>query len=547
MGYFANLAGVTPEFNQSWADAFWQAPVWKELASRRPELFQNPEANDPYSNLTETQKAQPISPYLGEGQDPDVLAAAETASESARAKTGIDLNYNTVIEHNSGDFLTRAFETVQKPIGNILRETGNAIGDTAQYWIPALGVVIAGAAGAAAMATYGGVEVAGGAALGEAGAGGFTAEELALAGNGVNFAGEGALGIGGAGSTAAAGAAGNAALLGGAAAGTTTSAEALNAALTGADAEAGASMAAGMSASDLAELGLAYDGAGNLVTLESLGIGAGAAGAGAVGASGGAGAAAGAGAAEGLVEGTGAGLGAGAAAGGLAGAAGGSILPYAIGTGALALGSIAGGLAGANATEKAADTAANAQNNATAVADKNYQQTRTDFMPFYNVGVNAIPDFEKMLRGEYDMKESPAAKYQLQQATKAMNRNLAARGLSGSGNAVQRLTELNQSVAANDWNNQYNRILDALKLGTGASASMGNAGQANVTANQAGAVNLGQIATNQGANQASLYSGISGALSNAAATGLNAYKTFNPAPEKQYRYDANSGSFTPVL
>jgi hypothetical protein len=221
---------------------------------------------------------------------------------------------------------------------------------------------------------------------------------------------------------------------------------------------------------------------------------------------------------------------------------GASILPYAIGTGALALGSVGGALLGANATDKAADTAANAQNNATAVADKNYEQTRADFKPFYDVGVNAIPDFEAMLNGTYDMKQSPAAQYQLEMATKAMNRNLSARGLSGSGNAVQRLTELNRSVASNDWNNQYSRILDALKLGTGASSSMGNAAQSNTNANVSTASNLSNIATNQGNNQASLYSGITGGLANAAATGLNAYKTFNPAPATNYKYDPYTGN-----
>jgi hypothetical protein len=188
-----------------------------------------------------------------------------------------------------------------------------------------------------------------------------------------------------------------------------------------------------------------------------------------------------------------------------------------------------GAIMGSNATESAANTAADAQRYATDIANQNYQQTRTDFKPFYDVGVNATSDYEKMLHGGYDMKESPAAQYQLQKGTVALNRAMAKRGLSGSGNAVNRLTELNSSIAASDWSNQYSRILDALKLGTGASSSMGAASNTNTSANQTGATNLGNIATNEGNNQASLYSGLGGQSANSAALGLKAYQTYKGA------------------
>lgn len=204
---------------------------------------------------------------------------------------------------------------------------------------------------------------------------------------------------------------------------------------------------------------------------------------------------------------------------------------------------------GSNATEKAAETSANAT---TAAAGKSYDaqmaalsaqkdiynQTSADFQPYADVGKRAIPAYEKMLNGGYDMKESPAAKYQLTQGTKALNRAMASRGLSGSGNAVNRLTDLNSSIATSDWSNQYSRILDALKLGTGASSSMGsagnvlsgatgqNAGQTSATAMSAGNT-LAGIYGNLGTNQASLYSGLGGQTSNAAALGLKAYSAYS--------------------
>jgi hypothetical protein len=212
----------------------------------------------------------------------------------------------------------------------------------------------------------------------------------------------------------------------------------------------------------------------------------------------------------------------------------------------------------ADATTNAANAAAAAQNHATDVANQQYQQTRSDFEPFRTAGVNAIPAFNEAINSKftYDPTQSPSASYQLEKGSQALNRALASRGLSGSGMAANRLGELNRSVAANDyqtgynnaytqWNNQYSRILDALKLGTGASTSMGAASNNLTNATQAGATNLGNIAQsagtnlaniymNQGNNQASLYSGLAGQGSNQAALGL---KLLN---SNRYNYNNNN-------
>lgn len=212
---------------------------------------------------------------------------------------------------------------------------------------------------------------------------------------------------------------------------------------------------------------------------------------------------------------------------------------------------VVGAIMGSSSTESAAETSAaattaaaktsyDAQIAALAAQKELYAQARTDFEPYAAVGTAAIPTYNKMLSGTYDMKESPAAQYQLTKSTKALNRAMAARGLSGSGNAVQRLTDLNSSVAASDWSTQYSRILDALKLGTGASSSMGsasntlssatgtNAALTSTTAATTGTA-LSNTATTLGNNQASLYSGLAGQTSTAAALGLKAYQAYNAA------------------
>ena len=226
---------------------------------------------------------------------------------------------------------------------------------------------------------------------------------------------------------------------------------------------------------------------------------------------------------------------------------------------------------GSEATENAATTAANATTSAasesaaaTNEAAKLSYQAQQDYLntatkmyntnisllqPYYTVGTNAIPTYEKMLNGGYDMEESPAAQYQLTQSTKSLNRSLASRGLSGSGNAANRLTELNSSIAASDYQNQYNRILNALQIGQSSASAMAGVGSsytnaagqsanatsstanssastlANILQNASGT--LSNIYTNKGNNQASLYSGLAGQSANTAALGLKAYQAYN--------------------
>lgn len=103
-----------------------------------------------------------------------------------------------------------------------------------------------------------------------------------------------------------------------------------------------------------------------------------------------------------------------------------------------------------------------------------YQQSRADFQPFYNVGLEAIPTYNSMLNGEYQPEESPYYKYLMQKSREESNLRESVTG--GTGNEATRLANIAMGAAANDWQTQYSRILDALKLGTGASDSMGQTG-----------------------------------------------------------------------
>jgi len=189
-------------------------------------------------------------------------------------------------------------------------------------------------------------------------------------------------------------------------------------------------------------------------------------------------------------------------------------------------------LFGAGPASKAANAQTHAADQATATADKALAQQQKIYdeavarnKPFYDSGVSANAQLGKMVNGGYNMQESPAAQYQLTQGTRSLNRQLAARGLLGGGNASQKLAELSSGIAANDYNQQYGRLLDQVKIGTGASAASGSASQAfgNQVGQNSTAVQNNQ--NNAGQARASLYAGQSGASMGMANIGLNAYRS----------------------
>ena len=186
---------------------------------------------------------------------------------------------------------------------------------------------------------------------------------------------------------------------------------------------------------------------------------------------------------------------------------------------------ITGAIMGSNSQDSATQANTNTADASLAQQKELYDEDVARNQPFYNTGVAANANLNKMVNGGYNMQESPAAQYELTQGTQSLNRNLAARGLLGSGNASQRLAELSSGVAANDYNQQYGRLLDQVKIGTGASASAGAASQ--TLGNQIGQ-NSQQVQQNNSLGalgRASLYSGMGGASGGAANVGINAYRS----------------------
>ena len=166
-----------------------------------------------------------------------------------------------------------------------------------------------------------------------------------------------------------------------------------------------------------------------------------------------------------------------------------------------------GAAADALSSSQAAQKAASDQS--LALQQRMYDESVARNKPFYEAGVTANADREKLAHGGYDMQESPAAQYQMQQGSRSLNRQLAAKGLLGSGNANQKMAELSAGVAGNDFNNQWQRLTDLTNTGTG-SAQQSNAASQNLSTSGSGTLqNQANATSSNNTARSQLYTSMS--------------------------------------
>jgi hypothetical protein len=133
---------------------------------------------------------------------------------------------------------------------------------------------------------------------------------------------------------------------------------------------------------------------------------------------------------------------------------------------------------------------------------------------------------------------SPLAQWQLMQSRKAQGRAESARGISGTGGSAQREMEAEAGIAGQDYINQYSRILDALKIGTGASGAAGNAASQYSSQVGAAGANQGNILMDQGQSNANFWQG----LGTVPMDAYNLYQKSQVPPVSQGQFLANGGS-----
>jgi hypothetical protein len=186
-------------------------------------------------------------------------------------------------------------------------------------------------------------------------------------------------------------------------------------------------------------------------------------------------------------------------------------------------------LIGANAASSAGNAQAAASSHAADLQYQQYQDTVKRQKPFYDVGVNALPELVQASKytpfGMDQFKADPGYAFRLSEGQKQLDRTAASRGGLLSGGALKAATRYGQDMGSQEYTNAFNRYQAERQARLGPLQTLTGMGQ--TTAQQVGqagqqmATNVGNDITNSAAARASGYVGGASALTGGLNTYLN--------------------------
>lgn len=196
----------------------------------------------------------------------------------------------------------------------------------------------------------------------------------------------------------------------------------------------------------------------------------------------------------------------------------------------------------ADAATRAAQIQADASRYAADLQQKQYQENVARQQPFYQAGVNALPELVNASKytpfGMDQFNADPGYAFRLSEGQKALDRSAAARGGLISGGALKAAATYGQNMGSQEYQNAFNRYqteraatLNPLQSLTGmgqtTAAGLGVAGQ-NMASNVGGYGMAGANATAGGMTDsaAARASGYVGGA-NALTGGLSQYLSYN--------------------
>jgi hypothetical protein len=142
------------------------------------------------------------------------------------------------------------------------------------------------------------------------------------------------------------------------------------------------------------------------------------------------------------------------------------------------VGDIAGAIIGGNASKKAAKAQERMGREAIAEERRQYDLTRQDLAPWRQAGGAAIQAGAAMLQPGYDYTASPGYQFRFNEGQRAVEGGAASKGMLMSGGTLKDLTRFGQGVAADDFNDQFNRQMAIAGGGQQAATSLGQLGGA---------------------------------------------------------------------
>jgi len=198
---------------------------------------------------------------------------------------------------------------------------------------------------------------------------------------------------------------------------------------------------------------------------------------------------------------------------------------------AIATAIVASSYMGSRAAERGANTQAEAMDRSSELQYRQYQEDVARQKPFYDVGVNALPELVEASKYQpFTMDKfqaDPGYAFRLSEGTKALERSAAARGGLLSGGTGKALTRFGQEMGSQEYTNAFNRYQAERTARLQPLQAMTGMGQS--TAQQIGqqgqqmASNVGDAIGSAAAARASGYVGSANALTG----GLNTYLNYS--------------------
>jgi len=209
---------------------------------------------------------------------------------------------------------------------------------------------------------------------------------------------------------------------------------------------------------------------------------------------------------------------------------------------------------GAYSAKKAGDTQAGAMDRASELQYKQYQQDVKRQKPFYDVGVNALPELVSASRYEpFTMDKfqaDPGYAFRLSEGQKQLERSAAARGGLLSGGTGKALQRFGQEMGSQEYTNAFNRYQAERTARLQPLQSLTGMGQ--TTAQQIGqqgqqmASNIGNNIGSAAAARASGYVGTANALTGGLNTYLNYQNSQNMVNALNNRGGGYGNGYTPT-
>lgn len=201
-------------------------------------------------------------------------------------------------------------------------------------------------------------------------------------------------------------------------------------------------------------------------------------------------------------------------------------MPFPVGAAIMGGASILGGVLGGKGAKKAANAEVKLGQQALALQKQMFEQGRADLAPWREAGGQAIGQGLAMLMPGYNHTTSPGYQFRLSEGLRAVDSGAASKGMLMSGGTIKDEMRFGQGLAADDFNDQFNRVMAVASGGQQAATSSVAAGQNYANSASGTLANIGQAKASGYAGQNQAVQGTLGNLMSIYQMNPNMFGSF---------------------